>query len=107
MAKQPHAPGDDTVDIEELLAWMSANPESHPDMRIVSEYGETLCKERGTTLRILRSLTYLRLMSNEELIEKAREGKHSDLAIVLAERLEDELRDDAVCEHCDKFVRED
>jgi hypothetical protein len=91
MAKQPHAPGDDTVDIEELLAWMSANPESHPDMRIVSEYGETLCKEKGTTLTILRSLTYLRLMSNEELIEKAREGRHSDLAIVLAERLEDEL----------------
>ena len=91
MAKQPHAPGDDTVDIEELLAWMSANPDSHPDQKIVAEYGETLCKEKGTTLKILRSLTYLRLMSNEELIAKAREGRHSDLAIVLAERLEDEL----------------
>ena len=91
MAKQPHAPGDDTVDIEELLAWMSANPDSHPDMKLVSEYGNELCKEQGTTLNILKSLTYLRLMPNEELIEKAREGKHSDLAIVLAERLEDEM----------------
>lgn len=32
----------ETVDLEELLEWMTVHPEDHPDMRIVSEYQEHL-----------------------------------------------------------------
>ena len=32
----------ETVDLEELLEWMTIHPEDHPDMRIVSEYQEHL-----------------------------------------------------------------
>ena len=32
----------ETVDLEELLEWMTIHPEDHPDMRIVSEYNQHL-----------------------------------------------------------------
>ena len=41
----------ETVDLEELLEWMTIHPEDHPDMRIVSEYQEhltVLAKEEKT-----------------------------------------------------------